>query len=407
MSERSNVLLVWELGGALGHVARLAPIARHLRETGREVRMALALPPRAGRVPEGVDLLPVPVMPPTREPLTQPVSMADVLYNAGVCERDRLAGQVRTWRGLFSLAAPDAVVLDYSPTALLALQGMDIPVVQVGTGFACPPAVSPLPDLRDWQDHYPDRIRATEARVLAALNAQLESQRQPGLACVGELFGRVRANVLATFPELDHYPDHERGEYWGTWSGDGGTPPAWPDGDGPRVFAYLKPFRGLHRVLDELAARGLPSVVHVGGGFDGRRWQQTPVRVSAEPLDMAAVARDCDIAITNAGHGTTAAMLLAGVPLLQMPIQVEQYHNARATERIGAGIHVTLGDRESFSTALDRLLNEPAYRAAAAAFARRHADHDPDEAVRRLVDRIVSLAAGSAGRGGVERDGAG
>ena len=114
--------------------------------------------------------------------------------------------------------------------------------------------------------------------MLATLNAQLESRRQPALTCVGELFGRVRANVLATFPELDHYPDHERGEYWGTRSGAGGMPSAWPDGSGPRLFAYLKPFRGLDHVLDELAARGLPSVVHVGGGFDGRHWQHTRVR---------------------------------------------------------------------------------------------------------------------------------
>jgi len=400
MAEQKNILFVWELGGAMGHLARLAPIARRLHKQGHRVRMALKSAPPNRLIPGEIDVVPVPGMPAPRDPISQPVSMADVLYNVGVGDAGWLCGQVRFWRGLFNATSPDVVVLDYSPTALLALQGTGVPVLQVGTGFASPPAVSPLPDLRAWQNHYPDRIRATENRVLSTLNAQLERQQQPALHCVGELFGRVDANVLATFPELDHYPEHPRGEYWGTWGDASGVEMDWPEGDSPRVFAYLKPYRGLHQLLDALARRSLRCLVHVGGlndgsrggSIDARRWQATSVRVSAEPLDIANLVKDCDLGIINAGHASTATLLLAGVPLLQLPIQIEQYHNAEATQRLGAGLHVELGDLAGFCDALDELLGKQKYRGAAINFARRHADHDSEARVGELVEKIIGLA---------------
>lgn len=389
MNDSRNILMIWELGGAMGHLVRLMPIAQQLLAWGHRVSLALQGSRHHSLVPENVCTLPIPVLPPSRQPISQPVSIADILHNIGVTEPDALAGQARTWRGLVETVAPDAIVLDYSPTALLALQGFGIPLIQIGTGFASPPAISPLPDLRDWQNHYPDRIAATETAVLEALNGQLERQSEPLLANVGELFTRLDWNVLATFPELDHYPGSERGSYCGTWGSSMAARPVWPQADGPRIFAYLKPFRGLKAILDELAQRRLPTLAYVGGGFDPGPWQGTTVRVSREPLDMRLVARDCDLAILNAGHGATAAMLLAGVPLLQLPIQIEQYHNAQATARLGAGINVALGDRQAFVAALDRLLNEPPFGQAAEDFARRYADHDPQAAVERISEGII------------------
>ena len=373
----------------MGHLVRLMPIAHRLLADGHSVCLALQSTPRHGLVPDAVRLLPIPVMPAARQPIAQPVSIADILHNIGVCDSEALAGQVRTWRGLVEAVAPEAVLLDYSPTALLALQGMNVPIFQVGTGFASPPAVSPLPNLRDWQNHYPDRIVATEAAVCESLNKQLARQNQPPLTNVGDLFTRLDWNVLATFPELDHYPGVGRGDYSGTWGETMAAQAVWPEADGPKVFVYLKPFRGLRAVLDELARRRLPTLVYVGGSFDSERWRGSTVRISPEPLDMRGAAAQCDLAILNAGHGATAAMLLAGVPLLQLPIQIEQYHNALATARLGAGIHAELGDLAGFSSALDRLLADGEYQDAAQAFADRYADHDPEAAVALVAEGIV------------------
>jgi UDP:flavonoid glycosyltransferase YjiC (YdhE family) len=65
----------------------------------------------------------------------------------------------------------------------------------------------------------------------------------------------------------------------------------------------------------------------------------SPDRVDFEdrPLDLGAAARECDFAILNAGHGATAPMLLAGKPVLELPLQLEQSLTASAVADMGAG----------------------------------------------------------------------
>ena len=388
-----RILLAWEYGGALGHLARLRPLARRLIAAGHDITLALRPSPHIGELPEAFRVVPVPPGQMARDAIRQPVSMADVLYNQAASDRRALASQVRAWHGLFDLVRPDVVVLDHSPVALLAVQGYPASKVLLGTGFACPPAVKPLPDLRAWQNHYPDRIQATELTVLESLNAQLSRQNAPELKCVGQLFERVDASFLTTFPELDHYPDRTSGEYWGTWSDLVGEAPVWPEGDGPCIFAYLKPHRALPELLDHLAHLPARTLAYVGGPFNGQRWNNGRVRISPRPLDMGQVAQQCDLAVLHAGHGATAAMLLAGRPVLQLPIHIEQYHNAERTVALGAGVHVTLGDVEGFRVGLERLFNEPELTKGAQAFARRHADHDPGEQLERLVDRLKRMTS--------------
>lgn len=392
MSRRLKILLTWELGGALGHLGRLRPLALRLAESGHDSILALRHSPHNAGLPETLKILPVPTGQAARETIAQPVSIADVLHNEGATKPGQLAARVRAWHGLFDLLRPDAVVMDYSPFALLALQGRQSTRISIGTGFANPPAVSPLPNLRAWQDHYPDRIQATEDALLEALNGQLAAQGQPALHCVGELFERVDANLLATFPELDHYPDRRSGEYVGTWSDLAGQAPQWPDGDGPRVFAYLKPFRGLSRLLDHLAARAVAGLIYIGQKIPVNRWRGSSLHFADQPVDIEAAARDCDLAILHAGHGSTAAMLLAGKPILQLPQHVEQYHNALATERLNAGRLITLDRMDQFPATLDSLLTEASFRHGAQQFADSHSAHDPKLALQNLATRIVEMS---------------
>ncbi len=388
----NRFLLTWEYGDALGHLARLRPVALKLAKLGHEVTMALRPSAHAAELPAELRVVPAPPGQVARECIRQPVSMADILYNQATSDPRMLAGQVRAWHGLFELVKPDVVVMDHSPIALLSLQGQPWKKVLLGTGFACPPAISPLPDLRAWQNHYPDRIKATEQAVLEALNTQLENQQQPTLDCVGRLFERVDDNLLTTFPELDHYPNRSSGEYLGTWSDLAGAKPVWPDGDGPRIFAYLKPHRGLVAILDHLASLPVRTLVYIGGTFNNRRWKGCRINFSDHPLNMTEVGRECDLAILHAGHGATASLMLAGKPILQIPIHVEQYHNALRTEQQGAGCKIPLGDSDGFRAALAEMLGNPKYHEAARDFANQHADHDPQGSVAALVDRLLKLA---------------
>ncbi len=392
MTDRYKILLTWELGGGLGHLARLRPLALNLSAAGHSVTMALRHSPHTNTLPRSLTIVPVPVSPKSCQAIAQPVSIADILHNEGAATATHLGALVRAWRGLFKLLRPDVIVMDYSPVALLASQGLGMARVSLGTGFASPPAVSPLPNLRAWQDHYPDRIQATENAVLQAFNSQLEAQEQPPLGCLGELFDRVDANLLTTFPELDHYPDRTNGQYVGTWTDFAGPIPEWPDGDGPRVFVYLKPFRGLPRLLDHLASRAISGMIYLGGSIHTKRWRGSTLRFSNQPIDMEAAAGWCDAAVLHAGHGSTAAMLLAGKPILQLPSHVEQYHNGLATERLEAGRMAMLDRPDDIHAAIDALLDSGEGRAGARRFAERYADHDPDRALSRVVERIIDLA---------------
>lgn len=398
-----SILLTWELGDELGHLARLRPVAMELQRRGHQVVVATSQPDKLAVLPVSIPVVsaPSPRLAEVPDPIREPATFADVLYNAGVTQHGALQGVVRDWRVIFEETRPDVVVQDYSPFTLLALQGEATSSMLLGTGFACPPDTARLPDIRAWQNHYPDRLAMTERAVLEALNGHLENHGQADLQGIGELYTRVDANLLATFPELDHYPGRQgaRGpspEHVGVWSDLGGEPPRWPQGEGPRVFAYLKAFRALPRLLDHLAKSGFPCLVFTKADIDRNRWRSASLEIVSRPLDMRRVVRECDLGILHAGHGSTAQLLLGGRPILQLPLNVEQYHTAKNTERLGAGTMVLVDQADAICKAFDRVASGGSMRKAAAGFASRHAAFSDERALAKVVDTIERLAAQAA-----------
>lgn len=396
-----KILLTWEFGDDLGHIARLRPVAMELQRRGHAVTIATSNLQKVHALPGSLNLIPAPSMMAShvQDPIREPATFADILYNAGTTHADLLAGVVRAWRGIFDLVRPDVVVQDYSPFALLALQGYAARSMLLGTGFACPPDTHPLPDIRAWQNHYPERMQMTEQHVLDTLNHQLANQGQPALAGIGGLFTRADAVCLATFPELDHYPQRKGSnissfEYAGVWSDLGGDSPQWPEGDGPKVFAYLKSFRALPKLLDHLGKSGYPCLVYLAADADTHRRYPDNVRIVDSPLDMARVTRECDMAILHAGHGSTASVLLAGKPILQLPFNVEQFHTAKNTERLGAGVMAMVSSAAEITRGFDRVVADLTMPEAASRFADRHRNFDAAVSLKAVVNQIEVLATG-------------
>jgi UDP:flavonoid glycosyltransferase YjiC (YdhE family) len=135
--------------------------------------------------------------------------------------------------------------------------------------------------------------------------------------------------VLCTFPELDHYPERKEASYFGPlFMDDQGVEPQWPDGSGTPVFAYLRRnYVALRAAVDELARSGRPVLAVVPGLRDAKA--HGPLRISAEPVRVSSVVARCGLGVCHGGHGTVAAMLLAGVPLVLLPEHLEQYVLAR------------------------------------------------------------------------------
>jgi hypothetical protein len=320
-------------------------------------------------------------------------SFANVLDWAGWGETAVLERLVAAWRDAIQSEGADLIVMDHSPTALLACQGEPVRRALLGTGFACPPDVEPLPDLRPEPEPQsePDPV---ECRVRDAASGCLAAMGEPPLGRLGSLFRRVDESLLATWPELDHYGERAEADYVGVWPGEWGSAPQWPDGSGARVFAYLKRFRALPALVKMLDRAGLPSLIHLDGvAPDAARRLESPyVRVVLEPVHLERAARECAVAVLNASHGTTAAVLLAGRPILAVPLHHEQFLVARRVVRAGAG-QLASGDApDQIAAGMRRLLGDPRFRAAAGAFAERHAGYDADAGIANVVDRIDGLA---------------
>ena len=371
----------------------LRAMANELRQRGHKVALAVSDLPAANRILGDFPLLPAPVQVPTSgKVIREPSTFADILANAGCADPNVLGGLVHAWRSIFDYVEPDVVAMDFSPLALVATQGSSARRVLLSSGHTCPPDVTPLPDLCPWRENYPERLAMNEARVLEHLNAQLSRQGEAPLDRVGQLYQRVDRCLHLTFRELDHYQDRGEAKYWGILPEMPGKAAEWPDGNRPRVFAYLKPMPGVAVVFAELARRGLSTVAYVPP-TDARAEPQSraSMHISAEPLDMTQVAVQCDLAVLNCGLHATARMLLAGNPILALPISGEQRLVPDTPERPGAAASVAAEPAEA-PDGLDRMLASDQFAVAAQAFAARYADFDSQAALHAVVDCLEAVA---------------
>ncbi len=381
----------------MGHVQTLRPIADALAAHGHQLYAALKDVSQArGFGPQSaVRHLQAPVrLNPVRDCFPLPSTFTHILHNAGFSSVDELRPHVDAWRALFDLIEPDLMICEHSPTALLASQSRRLKRVVIGTGFSCPPDRHPLPDWRPYLRNDPARLLRDEARVLSVMNELLEMWNQPPLERVTELYCRADQRVLVTFAELDHFvPPRADGEYWGIWSNRTGQPPRWPAGEGKKVFAYLKPFPALPALLDYLRRVRLPTIIYgptIERNFQEQNRSET-LQFVAEPVELAAVGRQCDLAILNSTHGSTTAMLLAGAPLLLLPLFLEQQLLADRVVQFGAGLSANYQNGPEAVTKLQTLLSSNRYSQSARAFAQKYAAHDPQLQLARLTDRIEEL----------------
>nr|WP_307732784.1 nucleotide disphospho-sugar-binding domain-containing protein [Massilia agri] len=104
---------------------------------------------------------------------------------------------------------------------------------------------------------------------------------------------------------------------------------------------------------------------------------------------MPAALATCELVVCHAGEATTAQALLAGRPLLMLPVSAESYLMARRVAEIGAGINAS-GPQDWDGFVRD-LLQAPGYRDAAGAFARRHAGFDAARRAEALADRFEEM----------------
>jgi UDP:flavonoid glycosyltransferase YjiC (YdhE family) len=387
----AHIHLCWELGGGLGHAGRLKMLAQALLARGHRVTMSLRdlMHTHALLADLDVPKLQAPVWLHDAVGLPSPGNLAEILFRCGYLEPAALHGVVGGWRAMFALLQPDLVVADFAPTALLAARSMGLRTASVGNGFNTPPRGQPLPALRQAPA---ERLAASEARMLATANAVLAAfGADPYTQAADAFLGGLP--LLCTWPELDHYARDAAGEQWlgPNFVDEGGLAPYWPEGEGAKVYAYLKASHPAHgavlKALVEEGCRVLAYVPEVAAGAPPPVVSEHLLYADA-PLALAPILAAADLCVCHAGEATLAQALLAGVPLLMLPSHAEQFLTARRVAVSGAGYNAALlAPAADWRAAVRGVLDEARYGAAAQAFAARRQGFDQ----RRMNQQLTVL----------------
>jgi len=99
----------------------------------------------------------------------------------------------------------------------------------------------------------------------------------------------------------------------------------------------------------------------------------------------------CSAVITHGGHGTVMKALIAGVPLILVPLGRDQPDNAARVVYAGAGVRLRKNtSADALRAAISRVIADPNYRAAAQRMAARLAAERDDN---RAIDELEQVAA--------------
>ena len=122
----------------------------------------------------------------------------------------------------------------------------------------------------------------------------------------------------------------------------------------------------LQRIVDAMATLPVHAIVTTGPAID-----PSTITASANVTVVAAaphsqILRRASAVVTHGGHGTIVRALAAGVPMVVLPHGRDQADNARRVTSRGAGIALRRTAKPAkIATAVERLLDTPAYRVAA------------------------------------------
>lgn len=398
-----RILLAWELGANLGHLAQLNWLARGLREHGHEVVFALRdlagaetmLAPQLGR------RLPAPIAlrQPTNAVRTQ-LSYASLLHNTGWGDAAGLAARLRAWRELLTLTGCGALAAVHAPTAILAAHTLGLPILHIGTGFTVPPLLAPWPAFPTHPGGVPLELLArNETALLDSVNSALVHLGLPRLLRVQDLFAGVSSAVLS-YPELDHYGPLNRPEpFFGLPLMAAGAVVAWTAGGAPRVIAYLRAGPLLAPMLAALRDSGAQVVARVAEVAPDtvRNYQRPGMRVVDQAIDLGVAAATGTAFVGYASHGATAEFLMAGRPGLLLPDVVERRLVARRARQLGAALIADVQQGAGASKVplpdlpglLAKLLEDPQLKGAAQRFSAACAGQDRAAIFERSAGRFL------------------
>jgi UDP:flavonoid glycosyltransferase YjiC (YdhE family) len=115
--------------------------------------------------------------------------------------------------------------------------------------------------------------------------------------------------------------------------------------------------------------------------------------VTAAPLKLKELLPGANATVSYGSHGYVAAALMAGVPCVVLPTDVEKAVLARHVVQLGAGVAVNVNQADDqLRPELEAVLGDSHYRDGACTFAQRHAAHHPERLPGRIAAAINEIA---------------
>ncbi len=244
----------------------------------------------------------------------------------------------------------------------------------LGPGFA--PARGPFGRLRD------SIMRGLTTRMfnkaLAPINATRAAYGLPPVRSTHEQMLRVDATFVLTSPHFDFtspaLPDtvHFAGPFLDdpSWSEPWRSPWRSRD-DRPLVLVGMSSqFQNhaavMQRTVEALAALPVRAVVTLGPALSPSEVTGTENVHVVRSAPHTDILREASLLVTHCGHGTMMKGLVAGVPLLCVPMGRDQNDNAARVVHRGAGLRVkTTASVDALRAAVTTLLENGSYRDAA------------------------------------------
>lgn len=375
---------------AWGHLQPMMPLARALKDRGHEVRWATGpdscgwvtaqgVPAIAAGLEQRVLLAGLDDLPADVRALPR-AAIPDVMFGrifggtAAAAMLQDLSPVVATW-------PPDLIVHDAAEFAgpLIAAQ-LGVPWVTKAFGILLPA----------------ERVAAAAAHT-AELWKSAGLDPLPFGGCYQHLYVDICPTALQ--PALPGHIPHRQPmrPVSHDHSPDGRHPavPDWPPGF-PTVYLTLgtvfKNLSLLRSALAGLSELGVGVLVTVGSRVDPAHLGPQPSHVRVERyVPQSVVLERCQVVVSHGGSGTTYAALGHALPQLCLPQGADQFLNAAAVERSGAGLTLTGDDvrPDTVARAVDRLLHESRFRSAAVGVAADIARMPHPAEVAAVLERLT------------------
>lgn len=270
--------------------------------------------------------------------------LGDRLRDAGISVLDPPAGYLPEGADLaraVATAQPDLLVIDFMLTSALgiaaALETPSVGLIHTLYGT-------------NMRNGAPHSMLMTGG--VNPVNADRESLGLAPIASLGELLADLDGLIVTAPAGLDDasIPVPAPAAYVGPVFEGTGPDSGWepPVGDGPLIVvspgtAAMDPTPEadmVGRVLEAVAPLDARVLLTLADYQDLDSLLVPANTVVSRYIRHAAVLPHADLVVTHAGLGTVTAALAHGVPMVCLPLDREQPDNAKAVERIGAGVHL-------------------------------------------------------------------